>query len=287
MVQLSDSDIHTREVLNWQGLHLLHGRMSFCSQKLRIFLNLKGIEWQGHEMDLAKSETYGEWFLGINPRGLVPVLVRDGAVHIESNDILCFLEREFPEPCLIPAMQAEEVTAMLRQEDDLHLDLRTLSFRFVIGRTASNKTPEMLARYDDGSGTVNSEPDHDKRAPEIEFYQRLASQGIPDDTTRASLAKFRAAFDDLEQRLSWAPYILGQCISVMDIAWFVYASRLQFGGYPFARIHPKVHAWREKLTADERFSQEIQPPPSLLETIARNHAEWTRSRSMLADIMEF
>ena len=287
MVQLINSDIRSREVLDWRGLHILHGRMSSCSQKLRIFLNLKGIEWQGHEMDLAKCQTYSDWFLGINPRGLVPVLVWDGAVHIESNDILALLDREFPEPCLIPPEQAVEIATLLQQEDDLHLDLRTLSFRFVVGRTASNKTPEMLARYDDGSGTVNGQPDHDKRAAEIDFYQRLASQGIPDDTARASVAKFRAAFTDLEQRLSSAPYILGPNISVLDIAWFVYASRLQFGGYPIAQAHPKVHAWRHKLAEDARFSREVQPPPPVLETIARNHREWAKTGSMMADIAGF
>jgi len=287
VVQLSDGDIHSREVLEWRGLHILHGRMSSCSQKLRIFLNLKGIEWQGHEMDLAKSQTYSDWFLGINPRGLVPVLVWDGAVHIESNDILTLLDEAFPEPRLIPLEQAAEITALLRHEDELHLDLRTLSFRFVMGRTASNKTPEMLARYDDGSGTINGQPDHDSRAPEIDFYLRLDSQGIPDATARASAAKFRAAFDDLDQRLSSAPFFMGLDITVMDIAWFVYASRLQFGGYPFASLHPRVHAWREKLAEDERFSREVEPPAPVLETIARNHREWRTTGSMLADIAGF
>ena len=95
MVQLIDEDIRSREVLDWRGLHIFRGRTSSCSQKLRIYLNLKGIEWQGHEMNLAESETYSEWFLGLNPRGLVPVLVLDGAVHIESNDILTFLEQRY------------------------------------------------------------------------------------------------------------------------------------------------------------------------------------------------
>jgi len=284
MVQLMDSDIRTGEVLAWRGVHILHGRMSSCSQKLRIFLNLMGIEWQGHELNLAESETYSDWFLGINPRGLVPVLVRDGAVHIESNDILALLDTAFPEPRLIPAGHEFEIAALLQQEDDLHLDLRTLSFRFVMGRTTSNKTPEMLAHYDDGSGTVNGAPDYTGRAPKIEFYQRLASDGIPDETARASAEKFRAAFDDFESRLSSAPFLLGQGITVIDVAWYVYASRLQFAGYPFARLHPRVYAWWEKLSEDDRFSSEVQPPPPLRESIAKNHAEWTRTGTMFADV---
>ena len=42
MVQLLDDDIRTREVPDWSGTHLFHYSMSSCSQKIRIFLNLKG-----------------------------------------------------------------------------------------------------------------------------------------------------------------------------------------------------------------------------------------------------
>ena len=126
MVQLVDSDIKTREVLGWKGVHVLHFVGSSCSQKLRIFLNLKGIKWESHPIDLPGNENFQPWFLGINPRGLVPVLVHDGAVHIESNDIIQYLEKTFPTPKLIPAGHENEVAALLKHEDDLHLDLRTL-----------------------------------------------------------------------------------------------------------------------------------------------------------------
>ena len=127
MVQLVDGDIKTREVLGWKGVHVLHFMGSSCSQKLRVFLNLKNIPWQSHPIDLMGNENFQPWFLGINPRGLVPVLVHDGAVHIESNDIIQYLEQKFPSPRLIPAGHENEVATLLKHEDDLHLDLRTLS----------------------------------------------------------------------------------------------------------------------------------------------------------------
>ena len=96
MVQLLDSDIKTREVLDWKGVHLIHYMGSSCSQKVRIFLNLKGIDWQSHTIDLLANENVEPWFLGINPRGLAPVLIHNGAVHIESNDIIQYLEKYSP-----------------------------------------------------------------------------------------------------------------------------------------------------------------------------------------------
>src|SRR5271169_5510275 len=155
LVQLVESDIRNREVLSWKGVHVFHFYLSVCSQKLRIFLNLKGIPWQSHLVDLTKNENMSESFLGINPRGLVPVLVHDGAVHIESNDIITYLEKTFPEPRLIPPGE-NNVAALLKHEDDLHLDLRTLSFRFVFAPPGPPKPADALKSYaENGSGTVH------------------------------------------------------------------------------------------------------------------------------------
>lgn len=257
MVQLVDSDIKTREVLAWKGVHVLHFIGSSCSQKLRIFLNLKGISWESHPIDLPGNENFRPWFLGINPRGLVPVLVHDGAVHIESNDIIQYLEKAFPEPKLIPAGHENEVAALLRHEDDLHLDLRTLSFRFVFAPPGPPKPAAALKSYaESGSGTVQGMRDRDKDI-QIEFWQRAAREGFTDERARASALKFRAEFDALDRRLAQSPYLMGEDLSVLDIAWFIYAFRLSLAGYPFQRLHPHISAWEEKLRARPEFANEI------------------------------
>src|SRR3984957_7904163 len=246
MVQLADGDIKTREVLGWKGVHVLHFMGSSCSQKLRIFLNLKNIPWQSHLVDLHGNENFTPWFLGINPRGLVPVLVHDGAVHIESNDIIEYLEKTFPEPRLIPEGHENEVAGLLKHEDDLHLDLRTLSFRFVFAPPGPPKPAESLERYAaSGSGTVRGAKDRDKEI-QIEFWERAACEGFPDDKARASAQKFRAAFDALDNRLAQHPYLMGDTVSVPDSAWFIYANRLALAGYPLARLPPRLAAWAEK-----------------------------------------
>jgi glutathione S-transferase len=257
MVQLADSDIRTREVLDWKGVHVLHFTGSSCSQKLRIFLNLKGIPWESHPVDLPGNENFRPWFLGINPRGLVPVLVHDGAVHIESNDIIQYLEKAFPEPKFIPAGHENEVAALLKHEDDLHLDLRTLSFRFVFAPPGPPKSAAALQSYaENGSGTVQGVTDRDKEI-QIEFWQRAAKEGFTDERARASAHKFRAEFEALDRRLAQSPYLMGDTLSVLDIAWYIYAFRLSLAGYPLARLHPNVHAWAETLHARPEFAKEI------------------------------
>jgi glutathione S-transferase len=287
MVQLVDSDIKTREVRDWKGVHVLHYMGSSCSQKLRIFLNLKGIAWQSHVVDLRAYENFRPWFLGINPRGLVPVLVHDGEVHIESNDILAYLERTFPTPRLVPAGHENEVAALLKHEDDLHLDLRTLSFRFVFAPPGPPKSPEALQSYAaSGSGTVQGAPDREK-AIQIAFWERATKEGITDRAARISAQKFRAEFDALDQRLATQPYLLGPDLSVLDIAWFIYAHRLSLGAYPLARLHPRVEAWYRKLLARPEFSREIAMPPEAaqrLEAIRRAHAQAGQSLAAVAGL---
>ena len=164
MVKLADSDIKTREVLDWKGLHVFHFPFSSCSQKLRIFLALKGVEWESHLIDLMGNENLQEYFLGINPRGLLPVLVHDGDVHIESNDILTYLESVYPEPRLIPEGSENEVASLLKHEDDLHLDLRALSFRFVFNPPHAPKSADDLEVWDDAGSARELVEDEPKRA---------------------------------------------------------------------------------------------------------------------------
>lgn len=285
MVQLADSDIKTREVRRWKGVHILHFSGSSCSQKLRIFLNVKGIPWVSHLVDLHSNENFRPWFLGINPRGLVPVLVHDGAVHIESNDIIEYLEKAFPQPKLIPEGYENEVAALLRHEDELHFDLRTLSFRFVFAPPGPPKPAAALESYAaNGSGTVQGAADPQKQV-QIEYWERATREGFTDERARASAQKFRAEFDALDQRLAGHSYLFGDALSVVDIAWFVYTSRLALGGYPFARLHPHVQAWFERLAARPEFAKEVAMPPEArerLEGIRRMHAADGKSLEQVA-----
>jgi glutathione S-transferase len=264
MVKLVADDIKTREVLDWKGLHVLHYWGSSCSQKLRIFLNMKDVKWESHLVDLQANENFTPWFLGINPRGLVPVLVHDGIVHIESNDIIAYLEKIIPTPMLIPVQYESEVADLLKHEDDLHLDVRTLTFRFVFDPPGPPKSAEALNSYAvNGSGTVNGSPDPEK-AVQIEYWQRAANEGFTDQAVRASALRFRTEFDALQKRLAEHAFLLGDSVSVLDIAWFIYANRLSLAGYPIARLGELgEHALPCKVRAMADFNSAIAMTPLL------------------------
>ena len=117
MVKLDAAQVKTKEVLGWTGLHLFHYKDSTCSRKVRTVLALKRLEYTGHHIELSTRENISEYYLGINPRGLVPCLVHDGAVIIESNDIVDYIEAAFPEPRLVDAAAGAAGEA----EDRLHM----------------------------------------------------------------------------------------------------------------------------------------------------------------------
>ncbi len=287
MVLLVDSDIQNREVLDWKGLHLLHHPGAACSKKVRIFLNVKGIEWTSHIVDITTGENYSEWFLGINPRGLIPVLVDDGAVHIESNDILIYLENKFSGPRLIPEGGLREMELLLKHENDLHLDLRTLVFRFFFIGKSPSKASGALEKYrDTGSGTVGGEQDPEK-AVQINFWQTVTRDGITDDAACRSAKKFREAFTELEERLETSPYLLGDDLSIFDIAWFIYTDRLTLAGYPISKLHPHVGQWFRKLSGRPEFSKEIGMPDEVKEMLAAARREQEKTGKTLSQIAGF
>jgi glutathione S-transferase len=262
VVQLLDQDIKTREVLDWEGLHLFHAQPSSCSQKVRVYLNYKGIRWTSHEV--ARGDNNKPYYMGINPRGLLPTLVHDGKVHIESNDIILHLEKQFPDPPMIPAAYLDNIEQLLRHEDDLHIPLRTITFRFLM--PPSNKPPKSQEDLDayatTGSGTVLGSKDEAKMR-EISFYRWFLEGGIPHEAVQAAVSQFKSEFQGLDETLSTRPYLLGDAISILDIAWLVYAHRLVSCGYPVDRLHPHLWQWYEKLASDPRFKDEIAMPPEV------------------------
>lgn len=76
---------------------------SSAAYRVRIALNLKGIDYQLHAVNLLSGEEKTAPYTGLNPQGLVPVLEHDGRRFVQSMAILEYLEEIYPNPPLLPA----------------------------------------------------------------------------------------------------------------------------------------------------------------------------------------
>jgi len=256
-MKLLSSDIKTKEILDWKGVHLLNYQFSACSMKTRIYLNLKKIPFTSHQINLSAGENFSEWFQGINPRSLVPVLIHDGEVHIESNDILEYLEGCYKEFPLIPENMEEEIKELLKFEDNLHVDIRNITFKFLVPRFLNKgKSVQPKAK---NKATLNGELDSMDDVNR-NFWEHYEKYGITDEDASRSLIRFRTALEDLNDQLEDSPYILGAELSLVDIAWFIYATRIQHANYPLQRLHPNVSGWYERLYANVLFRKEVRRP---------------------------
>ncbi len=257
MVQIPLNEIRTKEILDWKGLHLLHFRGSSCSQKIRIYLNLKNIDWTSHIINLAAGKNYSDWFLGINPKGLIPVLIDDGHVEIESNDILEYLEKKFPEKPLSPQNSQIQIKELLKEEDNLHEDIRNIAYRYMFGGLGKKNLKDLknFEKYK----SLNKNLDQLKMK-EVKFYKNFSKEGITDKAVRNSLSKFCICYEKYESRLNNHEYLIGDKLSLLDIAWFIYSYRLFISGFPFEDRFPNVSRWFLSLYSREDFFKEVNDP---------------------------
>src|SRR5215471_18866238 len=82
-------------------LTLYHGRTSVCSIKARLALAEKGVAFDSRLMTL-RGDQFDPAYVKLNPNAVVPTLVHDGRIIIESTVIMHYVDEAFPGAALLP-----------------------------------------------------------------------------------------------------------------------------------------------------------------------------------------
>lgn len=223
---------------------LYHNGMSTCSQKVRIALAEKGQAFESRHLNLRARDQHKPDYLKLNPNGVVPTIVHDGTVVIESAVINEYIDDTWPDPPIRPrdAYERARMRLWTKQLDEgLHAASATISaciafrYQFMEGKTDA-QLRETLAGY------VNPE----KRR----VMSENVLEGVGSSFFEPAMKRVRKMLDDMEAALSAGPWLAGRDYSLADIALTPYVTRvahLQLDGMIAARRH--VADWLARVQA--------------------------------------
>ena len=117
------------------SLELYHYWRSSASYRVRIALNLKGLDYRIEAVNLLEQggQQHLDAYRQINPQSLVPTLVHDGHAIGQSLAIIEYLNEVFPENSLLPATplaraQVRGLALYIASEGQPMMNLRVLQY---------------------------------------------------------------------------------------------------------------------------------------------------------------
>ena len=226
-----------KSVETFEGIHLYHGNISNCSMRVRMTLIEKDLPWTSHHLDLKLKENISDEYFCINPNGLVPTLVDNGVVHIESNDIIDYLDATYPEPSLRAAGNEDEMLEWLRLSASIHVPAIKPYVYATKMQKKLKKTTEEQKKYDELQKNKEIKNFHARHAGGSQFGE--------EDVARATEI-LEECFTKLENVLKGRKWIMGDQFTLADISWIPTHFVLVGCGYPFEG-YPNISRWAQAL----------------------------------------
>ena len=257
-----------------KGLHLFHFDGAPCAQRVRFALGEKGLSrgreekynatsstsiaaeenrWISRVVSLPKKEHMTPTFAAINPNMVVPALVHDGTLYLESIDIIEYLDEAFGGPRLIPSDPDIRSATFARVEEAkrLHVSIRYVSFRWGLGRLAILKSKER----DQLSKLANKGEDAENL---VSFYDKYSQSAIPESIYLEHLTHLFTAFSDLDRHLAdGRQFLMSDDLTIADAFWSMKVLKMIECGYPIQAHHPRLFEWYQRIYRRPAFQNEV------------------------------
>ncbi|MFK8052154.1 MAG: glutathione S-transferase family protein [Woeseiaceae bacterium] len=242
-------------------LTLYHADYSTCSQKVRMTLAEKGLTYHSRPMSFRKEEQVSEYYLKINPNGVVPTLVHGNDVIVDSSCILEYLDEAFPETLLSPpsALGRARMRSWLRFMEEVPTKaIRIPSFQQIFLPTLRLiKTKKSF------------ETSRKKRTLRRGFYQKM-NRGAGFETEDIINANYelRTTVSRINASLQDSPWILGDSLSLVDISLAPLIDRAEDLGMTYLwEDYPLVSDWLARLQSRPAFIEAFYKKSRLSERI--------------------
>ncbi len=253
-------------------LTLYHNALSTCSQKVRLVLDHKGIAFESKEIDLISGGQHDADYVKLNPNHVVPTVVDDGHVLIESTLINEYLDDAYPEVPMRPADAVGRHTVrMWGKKLDQKVHPATGVVTFAIGpRNILLQQPEEVR-----DANINAIPDPARRAAR----RSVIEHGVKAPEFEGALRAMIGLLDDMEETLSPGAWLSGQSFGIADAGVLPYVLRLDhvaMGSLIEAR--PALAEWYSRVQALPAYATAVDGwlPAPVVEMFRNNgKAVWS------------
>jgi glutathione S-transferase len=252
-------------------LELYHNAISTCSQKVRLVLAEKGLAFESRPIDLIRGEQHDPGYVKLNPKHVVPTLVHDGRVLVESSLVNEYLDDAFPDPPLRPRDPAARHALRLwvkRIDDEVHPSAGVLTYAIGPRQIVASQPAEIR------EANLAAIPDPARRAAR----RSVIEHGVEAPEVAGALRCFAELLDAMEVALPRSAWLSGRDFGLADAAALPYVLRLDhLAMTPLVEARPAVAAWYARVRERPSFEAAVSDwaPAPVLELFRRNgEAAW-------------
>jgi len=190
------------------SLVLYNAPQSTCSQKVRICLWEKELPFEEKKLDLFKGDQLAPEYKDLNPNGVVPTLIHDDEVIIDSSVIIEYLDELYPQVPLSPETAAgrAHMREWLRFFEEVPAPaVRIPSYNGVFLRHFQSMSEEEFIAFGESKPLRK------------DFFLKMGRTGYSDEEMKQAEGRLRMSVERMEAQLQkGGPWLLGD-YSLADI----------------------------------------------------------------------
>jgi len=232
------------------SIKLYNFPQSTCSQKVRLVLWEKGIEFFDRPINSKAQEHLSEWYLKLNPNGVVPTLDHEGAIIVDSSVIIEYLDEVFESVSLTPKdpVARAHMRKWLRYFEEVPTPaIRVPSFNQYLSKRFDKLSDEQFDEFVDN---------HPIRK---HFFKKMRKeQGFDDFETENAIDRLRQTLRVMEQGLvkGGGPWLMGEDLTLADYCIAPTIDRMQDLGLAWVwEEFTHVTQWFDNIRARDAYAK--------------------------------
>ena len=229
---------------------LYNAPQSTCSQRVRFVLHAKGLAFDEHRLDLFSGDQLKPDYLKINPNGVVPTLVHDDGIVMDSSVIMEYLEEVIPQVAVMTPqdpLRRGYMRALMRFIDEMPAPaIRVPSYNLAFLPRLQKMTKEEFLTF------AESKP------LRKEFMLAMGQTGFPKKEMDVAMDRLRRTVLRMDDEIvkSGGPWLLGREISLADVSVMPVIVRLaDLRQQALWQDKPAIARWLENIRAHPAYAK--------------------------------